>query len=73
MIYKKINGIIKSKGESTYSKMVFSDYMYKFDAYMEKERVIVLITDQSIYVMSLNNYSVINYTKLQEIKSILSI
>ena len=73
MIYKKINGIIRSKGESIYSKMVFSDYMYKFNAYMDKSRVIVLITDCSIYVMSLKNYSVINHTKLNEIESILSI
>lgn len=73
MIYKKINGIIRSKGEPIYSKMAFSDYMYKYDAYMEKSRVIILITDLSIYVMTLNNYSVVNHTKLKEMNQILSI
>ena len=71
--YKKINGILRSQNESTYSKMVFSDYMYKFDAHMEKHRVIMLMTDSSMYLLSLKNYSVINHVKLKELKSILLI
>lgn len=73
MAYKKINGVIRSKGESIYAKMVFSDYMYKYDANMEKSRVIMLITDSSLYVMSLNNYSVINHAQLADLEQILSI
>jgi hypothetical protein len=53
--------------------MVFSDYMYKFDAHMEKHRVIMLMTDSSMYLLSLKNYSVINHVKLKELKSILLI
>ena len=34
--YKKINGILKSKNEPIYSKMVFSDYMYKYDSDLYK-------------------------------------
>lgn len=71
--YKKVNGIIRSKAESIYSKMVYSDYMYKYDADMEKTKVIVLISDISLYVMSLGHYSVINHVMLKDLQQILAI
>ena len=53
--------------------MVFSDYMYKTDASLNKTRVIVMITDLNLWVMKVDNYSLINHVPLGELTKILTI
>ena len=62
--YKKISGVIRSKNQKIDADMVFSDYMYKTDASLNKTRVIVLITDLNLWIMKVDNYSLINHVKL---------
>lgn len=54
--YKKINQILEKYEKKTYSKMVFSDYLYKYNVELQKTRVIMLITDNSLFLLSMNNY-----------------
>ena len=53
--------------------MVFTDYMYKYDVYLSKAKDIVLVTDDSIYVLHIPSYQVINHIKLSNLKKILTI
>ena len=43
--YKKVSAKLQNNGESSYSKMVYSDYIFKFDANFKKTKVILLVTD----------------------------
>lgn len=71
--YKKISEIVKKEEFSEFSKMVFSDYVYKYDTYMEKTKVILLITDISIFILNPKDFSKINYSRLIDLDTILPV
>ena len=71
--YKKINGIIRNKSQPTEADMVFSDYMYKTDASLKKSRIIMMITDQNLWVMRVEDYALINHVSLTELRSIIMV
>ena len=71
--YKKVNEAIRSRNQPIHADMVFSDYMYKTDASLNKTRVIVLVTDLNLWVMKVDNYALINHISLKELTKILTI
>lgn len=71
--YKKISKIVEKYEQTKYSRMVFSDYMFRYSFNFKKNRYIILITDNCLYVLSQDNYNVIGQYYLKDIKSILTI
>ena len=68
--YRKITGIIRNKSQPTEADMVFSDYMYKTDASLNKRRVIMLVTDQNLWVMRVEDYALVNRVSLTQLRSV---
>jgi hypothetical protein len=49
--YEKINQI---KGIPLFHTMVFSDYIYKLDQNMKKEKLVILVADEELYLLKSN-------------------
>jgi len=43
-------------GEDPTQKLVFTDYMYKYDVTLNKLRIIIMVTERHLYVLQINNY-----------------
>lgn len=53
--------------------MVFTDYVYKYDVTLAKTRVIVLVTEQALFILQPSNYQVTNFVKLDQLFKMLTI
>ena len=71
--FKKISSLIKAKGENTISPYVFSDFIHQLDKNMKKTELMILITDQSMYLLKVSNYNVMYHVKLAYLTKVVSI
>jgi len=65
--------MLKKEEFSEFSKMVFSDFVWKYDTYMDKTKVILLITDMSVFVLNPKDGSKLNYSRLIDLDTVLPV
>jgi hypothetical protein len=71
--FKKVSALIKSKGEEIISSSVFSDFIHQIDKNMKKTELIILISDESLYLMQVSDYKIMYHVKLAYLTRVVSI
>lgn len=71
--YRAVTANIVSKGEQKYSDFVFSDEFNKYDPKLAKKKVVVLVTDTSLFVLECGTYRIENFVYLKDLYKIITI
>lgn len=71
--FKKISKLLEEKENTSFSKMIFTDYMYRYKLDMNKYKVIIMITDKFLYLLNPTDFTPLKTINLNKLDSILSI